>query len=595
MSNYGHFILMTGLLAATAANAQDYLTGIPPVDWTGKLGVQYRETWEESADSYSQEVYTAELNGLGYVWEPWYGIWKSRLAASWEEQNGNADSNSAILSGAGELNLFHLSRFPFWASVEVKDSRVDFDDLFLAGRDERFTRYGISQSYRPQSGSANANISLYRDERDDLTNNVKEVSDRMIASSFTQLGAHRFNASLLAKQTSIDLSETETSDWQADLSHTYAPSPRFTTTTSLGSAAFDTSSGIDRIHAERNRLGNTFLWRSEAMPISLQGDAALTTLQQDALLSADRDEQLLRGTLFMYYQPTDRWRWGLGVGGRRRSGDVEEQNLFETLTLDYASRPIPLGVYTYSYGGGVDLRNESNTPNEDERIYRTDLTHNLMRTWMHDWGRPVAATLTLGQDLILEESNLQGDLGTLVNRLSYGLNSSGEGYVSSIYLVLYDARNTGRNDLVTQNLSLSGVHNMRLSRYESFNLNFNLSLSNQSGQVFPVEDDFNADLEFDFVDDPSSRSEYSSLEAVYQHDRPYGVHNLRFLSRLRGSSGIYRTDNPGDTRTTEVLWENRIDYLIGKLEIDFRTLWIERPEFEEGSTKSVVLSINRYF
>jgi len=140
--------------------------------------MRFREVMPDSGENSFHQAYTGELIGRSYLWEPWFGNWKGRLSSSWERNESTDTTKNEVVSGAGEVNLFHLSRFPFTAYVDIKDSRVDDSDILDPGSEERFTRYGIRQSYTPISGNMNFNLNLFHDEREDLNTSDSEESTR---------------------------------------------------------------------------------------------------------------------------------------------------------------------------------------------------------------------------------------------------------------------------------------------------------------------------------------------------------------------------------------------------------------------------------
>jgi len=554
--------------------------------------MRFREVMPDSGEDSFHQAYTGEIIGRSYLWEPWFGNWKGRIASSWERNESTDTTKNEVLSGAGEINLFHLSRFPFTAYVDVKDSRVDDSDILDPGSEERFTRYGIRQSYTPLSGNMNFNLNLFRDEREDLKTNDTEESTRGIASAFYHLGPHRMNLSLLANDRKRSIVDDQQQDWQTDLTHTYTPGARFSLSTSLGASG--STSEDDNGHSSFNqqRLASNMLWRAETMPLSVRSDIFAKTQTTASDIAGDRDEDETRANLSLTYLPTEQWRLRLSGGGRFRTGDVEEQRTFQAVSADYSSRAIPIGGFIYSYGSGVGFANETNSNTENEQIKRANFSHNLNRSWMHDWFGPIGASITLGQDLTYEDSSLENELGTLVHRVSYNLSSAGEDRSTNLNLVFYDSRNTGRNDFATQNASISAIHNQRISRYSDYGISYNTNLTRQSGDLSTViEDDPFTDEDESQIED----AEHTSLEIFYHHNRLFKVRNLRFGTRLQTSTSSLLLDELNTEPSSELFWENRIDYTIGKLDIDFRTTWVERPAVDGAGTKTIVLSIRRIF
>ncbi|MCU7893235.1 MAG: hypothetical protein KZQ78_17280 [Candidatus Thiodiazotropha sp. (ex Ustalcina ferruginea)] len=434
---------------------------------------------------------------------------------------------------------------------------------------------------------------MFHDEREDLQTADTERSNRAIVSGFIHRGKHKLNASFLANDRTRSLFMDEQLDWQADVTHVYTQSPRFSLATSAGANGSESNNDVDNVKTTQGRVGTVFHWRSENMPLSLRGDFLMKSLKSEAEVNEERTEDEIRGSISVIYLPTDHWRLRIGAGGKSRTGSVREKSYFETISANYNSKLIPLGEFFYSYGTGLDLSNETNSRTDDEQIYRANISHNLNRNWMSDWNGPLGSSMTIGQDISYEQSDIQDNIGTLVHRLTYSINATNEMRTTNLGITLYDSRNTGRNDLISQNLNLNAIHNHRISRYSGFGLTYNINYTRQSGRASFIDDE--DDPFTDRVETEIENGKYTSLEIFYHNNRLLKVRNLRFKSRLRTSTDSLLLDHLNSTPSSEILWENRIDYTIGKLDVDFRTTWIERPAFEEGGTKTILLNIRRLF
>ena len=592
MKKGGLLILLTGTLFTTSGELSGLGLGGYPIDLSGSLGLRFRSILPDSGEETFQQAYTGEILASSYIWEPWYANWKGRVSASWERNESSKTTENAIFSGAGELNLFHLSRFPLTAYIDVKDSRVDDSDLVDPGTDERFSRYGIRQSYTPLSGNMNFNLNIFHDERENFKTGDIEKSTRGIFSGFYNRGHHRVNLSLLGNDRERSLIMDRHKDWQSDITHTYTPGSRFSLTTNLGASRSDSQDSLGYTSTSQERLSSSFLWRSEELPINVRGDLFAKNQSTESDMRGDRDENEVRTNLSATYLPNDNWRLRTSIGGRFRTGDVDEQRQFQTISGDYSSDSYPLGLFTYSYGAGIGIVNESNSNIEDEQITRGNFSHNLNRTWQHDWFGSVGASLTLGQDLTYESSTLEDELGTMVHRMSYSLSATGESRSTNINFVVYDSRNTGRNDFTSQNASISAIHNQRMSRYSDFGLSYNVNYTRQSGNISTIiEDDPFTDRDESDIES----NEYTSLEIFFHQNRLFKVRSLRFSTRFRTSSTSLLFDDLSTEPSSELFWENRVDYTVGKLDVDFRTTWVERPAVKDAGTKTITLNIRRLF
>ena len=592
-------LLVVGVVYLDRGLAMD----LPPIDWSGRIGLLLRTSQPENGDDIFQQSYTGELIGRSIVWQPWFGNWRARMAASKSLTHSNTDQDATIFSGDGQLNLFPVSRFPFQAFFDVQDTRVDISDTDRPGFDNRFYRVGLRQRYQSPGGDI-YNATVLRDEREDLITGRTDTSNRAILSGLLQRGFHRINGSFLANDTQTDggdregtgipagFGDSEALDWQLDVTDTYSPNPRLSlaTTGSLGYSEGENSTDSDQ--TRRARLTSQLLWRAAELPVRLRADVSAGRRRIESDLAEDRDDDELRGSVNLTYLPTPRWQLGLEGGGRMRGGSVDETSTFQGATVNYSSLAIPLGRFDYTYGAGTGARNITNSRTTNEQLYFGNFLHDLNRRWLFSWGVPVSMGVTLGQEVRGEHSTLLGELGTFVNRLSWNLSSQS----SSAQLIVQDTRNWGRNDLWLTTLNLNGVHNRRLSRFSDFVATFNVNLARQSGSA-EVRDDEEDDLDFVLTDerDDVQRGEASSLEFTYRHSRVFRVRNLWFQSRLRLSSdSLLVSDFASSSEDGELLWENRLEYFIGKLELRLRTLLIERAA-ENGDNLLGILSINRRF
>lgn len=559
---------------------------------SGSLGMRFREVIPDSGEKSFHRAYTGEILGRSHIWKPWFGNWKGRLSSSWERKENSRHTQNEIISGSGEINLYHLSNFPFSAFFDIKDSRVDDSDLLALDREERLTRYGLRQSYTPVAGGMNINMNLFHDDREDLKTGDTEKSTRGILSGYLHRGSHRVSALVLANDRTRSLIMDRHKDWQSDISHSYNPGANFSLITSIGASGSETGDTLGQSESSQERFATNMLWRAAKLPVTIRGDFFFKSLSAESEVRSNKEEDETRGNLSFTYLPRDRWRLRGRVGGLSRAGDVEEESYFQSLTADYTSQLIPWGEFTYGYGAGIGISNETNTNEEDERIGQTDFSHNINRNWQYGRTGSIGMSITLGQDLSYEKSSIEEDLGTLVNRFSYSLSAAGEARSTNLNIVLYDSRNSGRNDFATQNISISAIHNQRLTRYSDYGITYNINFTRQKGSNALVkEDDF-------FGLDPKPEiddTEFSSLEIFYHNNRLFKVRNLRFGSRLRASNRSLFLDDLSSESGTEYFWENRLDYTIGKLDIDLRTTWVERPAVDDAGTKTITLNVRRFF
>ncbi len=128
---------------------------VAPIGFHGSLAYDLRvqdvgKAGDEPRERSMQQFVTARLDAVTYLWQPWFATLSGALGLTtgWsDEGSGTPTSRDQFATGRAQLNLFPSSRFPFEAHYEVTDTRVDGG--LVALQPARWTRMGVSQSYRP--------------------------------------------------------------------------------------------------------------------------------------------------------------------------------------------------------------------------------------------------------------------------------------------------------------------------------------------------------------------------------------------------------------------------------------------------------------
>ena len=589
MTKLWALLLAVALMWVREAGALD----IPPINWSGRLGSTYRLNKPDQGERTFQRTYTGEIAGDSYLWKPWFGRWRTRLALSASATDSESDTDSTFWSGDGRFNLFHMSRFPLDLFFNVQDSRVDFSDgaALLDENNTRFMRLGLTQRYQSADGRGVYDATLLRDELKDLVLNSTDVTNRAIMNGFLKRERHTFGAAFLLDDRHRTVSNADALEMQLNLSHSYSPNPRLSVETSGTMGLVDASNDTGSFKDTNARVNSQVFWRSERLPLTLRGLVFLSRQDLDAELSSG-DRKLDEGRVsgFARYLINPNLSAGLDLGASFRSGDIAEQTTFQTGSLTYLSSAYPLGKFDYSWNGSVALRNNYSSISGADQIYGGVLGHGLNRRWLLEWGFPFTAVFNAHQEIRGEENTLEGALTVLVNRASATFNANVGSGSSYMQFLLQDTRNSGRLDDDITQLSLIGVHNHRFSRYSDFNASYGVFKVRQSGITGLQERD---DDELFLADEFDRSRDSTNLDLTYRHSKVFRVNRLRFQSRLQ-----FRADSLllSDFRAEggELVWENRFDYTIGKLDIRLRTAIINRRAETTGN-KLAILSIIRRF
>lgn len=580
---------------------------IPPVNWHGRLETQFRVTSSEEGSRSAAQTYTGELIGSSYLWQPWFGNWRTRLALSQIRVQSDRDSDGLLISGDGQLNLFHRSRFPVELFFNVQDTRVDFEASDIS-TDTRYTQLGLNHRYTNPGGDLSYQMALLHDIQEDFALGSRENGNRAILNGQLIRGSHNLSASGFFSQRQRDVGNFRQMDGQVNLNHSWRPGPGLSVDSSGTLGFVDADSDSGKAEGHNARLSSQVLWISSTAPLSVRGE--IVAGSQRVLSARDQeralDEIRMNGSAVYYLTPQLRAQALAGVRGF--FGDREEHRTFQEGRLDYISRPVPFYGFGLSWNAIGAARNETSSSDEGSgQIYLGGVGYDLNRVWLQDWGVPVSLGFNAGQQVNLEEDTRLGSLARLLTRASVNANTASTSGTSFFQVLGSDTREWGRRENSFLILTLSGVHNHRLGRYSDFTASYNVNrlVSARKVPVLPEDEDDDELPEFCFDEDLvteerrcgdrklKSTDNSTSIELRYRHAQLFRVPRLRFESRLTLSAQSLSLADYRD-EGGELFWDNRLYYTIGKLEVRLRAAMTKLSDAKAGN-KFALLSITRWF
>jgi hypothetical protein len=544
---------------------------VPPIAYSGEIRTDIRASLPEDEEHRLQQLRTAQIDAVTFIWQPWFATLHGNFALS-HASNENLeffqssgkreqDSTSLFASGRGTVTVFPVSRFPFEGFVEISDSHTDFDDpLGPEISDFQTLRFGARQQYQPESGRSSYIARVERSLQTDVFGQ-EGTTDLLQLSTTQNFTKHRFGVDLNIESASLDEEDADRLNVVLTGRHNYRPGDTlsvdsFATVTDLNQETALLENDISRAD-----IRSFAIWRPRDWPLTVDADARLTADRTESFgESTDTYTQFLR--LGADYEFSERLRLLGNAGVTFIQAGEDETSTFQDLTATYRSESIPLRGFTYSYVASAGASNRTESEEDAVQRYSLSAGHAINRTF--PLTEQTFTFLQFDQNGSATHDTDEGDEQTLNHTGSLSFNRASASGTSNLRLVLTDSRTFGEpnafgaDDTAFQVASLQGTHVQNLSRYASWNANFSLVATRTTAG--DEDETFNS----------------SNANLVYQHGRLFGFRRLRFRSELELSSGSLFFLPEENDETSEVSWQNDIDYTIGRLDVNFKGRFTDR-------------------
>lgn len=534
---------------------------MPPVQWGGSVAYDLRLDHTHGQPRTTEHMVTTSLNALTYLYAPWLALLSGTVGVTASRLGGEppaVTTHDTFTTGGLRLGVFPRSRFPFEMRYEVSDSRTD--SSLGGGVDYRSRQLVLNQRYRPAGGEFAINASYERRAQDGPT--FGEDSQEALMADFSS----RWKRHNLAASVSRSINRRQQTDEETDFRsvvgrHTYAEGTELTVETGFNWARNDERLLIGDNLQTLTQWSSVALYRPEGQGLTLSASArgfGLQTTQQGTT------DTVALG-VGAGYEVNRNFRLNANANVTRTDGETA-MSWVGSLGGTYQGDSRKFGELNYDWNLGATISNARSQGFEDNTL-STQVGHTMSRVWPTSPGS--SWTATLGQTL--STSYTAGDTETPghpqglsraltqtagLTWLSNGPNGNAFARASFSDARQFDAE---RARFQLLNLQLSG--NYEIDRFRGWSGDLTVQRVFQRSLTFQAlpQDSFLFDRVITHT---------ASGEITWRQQRLFGVPRLRFQSRLRLSHDTqYLSSALVSVPDREsASWENRLDYLIGRLE-----------------------------
>jgi hypothetical protein len=600
-----------------------------PVRLNGSVALDLRWLRTEDGSRTSQALVYNDIDAATYLWQPWFallrggvGVLAERSVFSASGGGGDSIARTGSLTGRVALTVFPSSRFPFEIRADVSDSRVSGDNL---GADYRSQRLGITQSWRPFSG---ADSVLLNFEHSRLMSDTGTDSANYAQATATHLvGDQSFDFTASATRNQRDDTQlgnngsAHTSSMLAaiGLRHAYRPdaSLNLDTLASWNSLRFsrDDTSSDPELRTDLRQIASYGTWRPGATS-SLFGPAAPLMMSAslrwadssasagDASAFSGNATQRLRsmfGSVGATQEIGRSWRLAgaVAAGLVQPEGGVGRLSRDANVSLGYVPASVLLGDWRYSSSASVsagfgDVRrrdqtapststapatDNANAEPGERRTLGTQLEHGASRSLVLGDGNG-SLSFSLSQSLgVLHVSTAAENARALAHSASLYWQGGSDGGAGSRQsyagLSVSDSRSWAPDKARFQLVNLQYSQRAQLARHASWS--GDLTLQASRADVSQI-DAFSGDMRMA----SQGWQRYTNGSLSYEDQRFLEVPRLRYTATLSVHSQQFERRNLGDIdapreRITQSI-ENRLDYLVGRLETRLAARWARVDE-----------------
>jgi hypothetical protein len=570
----GAALLLAGLVVLGAWPTPG--DALPPIRYNGEVRLNGRTTGTDQGGASYLFGRTGRVNMESFVWRPWFASIGGGLDLSWVDTWAESHNATTLLGGDVHVTLFPASRFPTFGFVSVTDTRTDVDVVAVPDREVRRTRFGLRQTYQALTGGTRFAGRISRTIEEGTDDRQEAIIDQGALSGSFLTERQRFSGDLTFRRLERDLNDEELFELIGTVRHNARPAD--TVTVDSFATYTDTSSESTLVNFKNRTLqGNSLaLWRPHRIPLTVSGTARVTAARRERDGSGDDNTSgnLALGADYLLNRLT------------RVSGNVTANfsdgrgSSNQGATVSYNPDSLGLGSFAYNWFTSSTLSNEVGNPAGDRTVLGALFGHGVTRA------RPFASAPTWSLSLAANNT-LSGSMDSLNGgAATVGLNGSAG--------VSHAARNGFTNARIDATATYSDGASRQFASGDNnfqsvtFNFDHRTEISNHSQWSAVVATGWNRQ---DFGG-AATTTEFSTLGIGYTDSRVFGVPRMLFRSQLNARTiQLFFSDLTGE-ETTDIRWENRLEYFIGKLETRLTATW-SRVGARDGY--SVLLTVARKF
>jgi len=514
-----------------------------------------REAREDSGDVTGNQA-TLRVDADTPLWEPWLAHFTMGVGLTYHETTVDDLSQTGTrVTGGARLRLLPRSIFPFEAFIERFDSNVEGD---LIGPSYEQTRVGFVQTFTPTVGA----LYRLRYEHSDRTD-----EDRFVGAEDSNSEEERmtFEISRAFKNQSLnfssdydrierDVPETTKLRGVNVLRHQYSPGSTLSVDTLLSDVRTEFEQQTSFNRTEQTQFASNAFWRPEtAKPLLITGSVVASGFGNQSNGPKTQNSLLTASAIASYQlKPALSWRTSASLSENRNNESERRTSLART-GLTYSPGSIPLKKLFYAYALSGDVGSRTDTTTQDTREGAASLSHTLKRTRDLRGG---TGGVSLSQQIFVVQDS--------VDRKEQGMNNSATADWSSragrksIFLraLASDNRRIDGTGIGFQMINFQANGSVQATRLSSWAGNATLQWTRNKNDVAAT---------------PWLNS--GSVNVVYRHERVFRIPLLRFSSELRlltEDLALAREDEFSKNRRETAAWINRLDYLIGRLQLSLR-------------------------
>ena len=560
--------------------AQALALSMGPVDASGHLGYYYRSFAEDGGSENISHQLGGTVNASTYFGEPWLAT--SYLSLSLTQDSSETSSTSSqstndsqLTTGDFGLNILPQSRTPFRALLQVTDTRVTatgsgFTPITFVGEDFSSTYLGLNQAFMTDTAGR---YELSYDMRSWESTRSGEYDDTTLGLSldFRKPQQHMMGRGTFSTN-EHSLVSRKNESLILDLSHFYYPKRHYRIDSKVSYYDYDRSfldpSSSDTRLTTLNitQLSSNAFWRPANYPLSFTAGVRVYAMEgkEGSVAGNDVDHIVLNSGLF--YQLNQNLRLDASFTSLFGSaGGVDENVHQQHAGFLYQTDWAEWRKFMYQAYLDGDVGHRADV-NDDITDLGLTAGHGFGRTvWLGERTSSTSLRLNLSQSGGLHSSSgsaLGSSSGTRIDHsATVAFNQRAWGGNTLAQLSLSDSR-----DAIAQEDASGVVTNTDI---EQQLVNFQLSRDQDLGRRSSITGDIT--LQRVLVKRESSvaavptvtyknYSTASTGRIMFQHFQLLGVPRLQFSSDLM----ISHTSTEGAISRTE--WENRVSYMIGKLE-----------------------------
>ena len=387
---------------------------IPPIRWSGNTGSTYVYNTNFLGQTSLSDTQLLSGRASSFIYAPWFAqvtttAGLSTSGATYHSTDSTSKSDSTSLNFGGNLSLFPLSRFPFSAYVEVSDSRARAtgggDSAMAASTQYDAVRVGARQNYRPETGNENYNGSV--DHSSLTSGGLSSIVNAFQGGYSTSFEDHGISASTRFSSTTGDAGGQGSTLFSATGSHNWQiPEEGLTISTSANFSRNDlktlstTGSGLVVNNSQVMQASSSFNWLpDEELPLTIAGGAGILNLATSTE-SANTSLMNLNSFVNASYRITNNLmasaggtiattsttNTGLTPAAQNDAGTsagtaTRLLTTSQNASISYMGDPLVFGDYSYNWGGGANLSNQTNSLGGNSRALGTSAQHSLNTTF----------------------------------------------------------------------------------------------------------------------------------------------------------------------------------------------------------------------